>query len=83
TPDFVVLAADGTHWIIEGKSKRGRDDETVQRKKDAAEKAIRLLAGKPDYVGQSWGYLIAFEDDIATADSLADLLATGATERTR
>ncbi|WP_193025149.1 DEAD/DEAH box helicase family protein [Corynebacterium casei] len=82
-PDFVVLATDGTHWIIEGKSKRGRDDETVQRKKDAAEKAIRLLAGKPDYVGQSWGYLIAFEDDIATADSLADLLATGATERTR
>ena len=82
-PDFVVLAADGTHWIIEGKSQRGRDDQAVQRKKDAAEKAIRLLAGKPDYVGQSWGYLIAFEDDIATADSLADLLATGATERTR
>lgn len=82
-PDFVVLAADGTHWIIEGKSKRGRDDEIVQRKKDGVEKAIRLLAGKPDYVGQSWGYLIAFEDDIATADSLADLLATGATERTR
>lgn len=82
-PDFVVQAADGTHWIIEGKSKRGRDDESVQRKKDAAEKAIRLLAGKPEYVDQSWGYLIAFEDDIATADSLADLLATGATERTR
>lgn len=82
-PDFVVLATDGTHWIIEGKSKRGRDDETVQRKKDAAEKAIRLLAGKPEYLNQSWGYLIAFEDDIATADSLADLLATGATERTR
>ncbi|OKX88602.1 DEAD/DEAH box helicase [Corynebacterium glutamicum] len=82
-PDFVVLAADGTHWIIEGKSQRGRDDQVVQRKKDAAEKAIRLLAGKPDYVNQAWGYLIAFEDDIATADSLADLLATGATERTR
>lgn len=82
-PDFVVLAKDGTHWIIEGKSQRGRDDQVVQRKKNAAEKAIRLLAGKPDYVNQVWGYLIAFEDDIATADSLADLLATGATERTR
>lgn len=82
-PDFVVLAKDGTHWIIEGKSQRGRDDQVVQRKKDAAEKAIRLLAGKPDYVGQSWGYLIAFEDDIAKADSLADLLATEAVERTR
>lgn len=82
-PDFVVQAADGTHWIIEGKSKQGRDDETVQRKKDAAEKAIRLLAGKPEYLNQAWGYLIAYEDDIAKADSLADLLAAGAVERTR
>lgn len=82
-PDFVVQAADGTHWIIEGKSKQGRDDEIVQRKKDAAEKAIRLLAGKPEYLNQAWGYLIAYEDDIAKADSLADLLAAGAVERTR
>lgn len=82
-PDFVVQAADGTHWIIEGKSKQGRDDESVQRKKDAAEKAIRLLAGKPEYLNQAWGYLIAYEDDIAKADSLADLLAAGAVERTR
>lgn len=82
-PDFVVQAADGTHWIIEGKSKQGRDDEIVQCKKDAAEKAIRLLAGKPEYLNQAWGYLIAYEDDIAKADSLADLLAAGAVERTR
>lgn len=82
-PDFVVLAKDGTHWIVEGKSQRGRDDQIVQRKKESAEKAIRLLAGKPEYVHQGWGYLIAFEDDIAKADSLADLLVTGATERTR
>lgn len=82
-PDFVVQAADGTHWIIEGKSKQGRDDEIVQRKKDAAEKAIRLLAGKPEYLNQAWGYLIAYEDNIAKADSLADLLAAGAVERTR
>jgi len=82
-PDFVVQSADSTHWIIEGKSKQGRDDETVQRKKDAAEKAIRLLAGKPEYLNQAWGYLIAYEDDIAKADSLADLLAAGAVERTR
>lgn len=82
-PDFVVLGKDGTHWIIEGKSLRGRDDQVVQRKKNAAEKAIRLLAGKPEYLNQSWGYLIAYEDDIAEAHSLEDLLATGATERTR
>ena len=82
-PDFVVRTKDGTHWIIEGKSQRGRDDQTVQRKKEAAEKTIRLLAGKPDYLNQTWGYLIAYEDDIAKADSLADLLAIGATEKTR
>lgn len=82
-PDFVVLAKNGTHWIIEGKSQRGRDDQMVQRKKNAAEKAIRLLAGKPEYLNQSWGYLITYEDDISKADSLADLLATGATEKTR
>ena len=82
-PDFVVLAKYGTHWIIEGKSQRGRDDQVVQRKKDAAEKAIRLLAGKSEYLNQAWGYLIAYEDDIAKADSLADLLAAGTVERTR
>ena len=81
-PDFVVKATDGTHWIIEGKSQKGIDDETVQVKKAAAEKAIRLLAGHPDYINQSWGYLIAYEQDIAAADSLADLLASSATEKT-
>src|SRR5699024_9114952 len=63
-PDFVVKATDGTHWIIEGKSQKGADDEIVQVKKAAAEKAIRLLAGHPDYLDQSWGYLIAYEQDI-------------------
>src|SRR5699024_10693222 len=81
-PDFVVKATDGTHWIIEGKSQKGADDEIVQVKKAAAEKAIRLLAGHPDYLDQSWGYLIAYEQDIASADSLADLLASSVTEKT-
>ena len=44
---------------------------------------ICLLAGKPEYLNQAWGYLIAYEDDIAKADSLADLLAAGAVEQTR
>lgn len=81
-PDFVVKATDGTHWIIEGKSQKGAGDEIVQMKKAAAEKAIRLLAGHPDYLDQSWGYLIAYEQDIASADSLADLLASSVTEKT-
>lgn len=81
-PDFVALATDGTHWIIEGKSQKGQDEELVQVKRAAAEKAIRLLASHPDYLNQSWGYLIAYEQDIAKSRSLADLIAISATEKT-
>lgn len=34
-----------------------------------------------EYDGQSWGYLIAYKDDIASSDSWADLLAGSVTER--
>lgn len=72
-PDFVVLDDAGTHWIVEGKDKRGRDDAKVQAKRKAAEKLVRRLAIDPDFVGQTWGYLIAYEDDIKKADSWDDL----------
>lgn len=72
-PDFVVLDDAGTHWIVEGKGKRGRDDAEVQAKRKAAEKLVRRLAIDPDFVGQTWGYLVAYEDDIKKADSWDDL----------
>ena len=72
-PDFVVLDDAGTHWIVEGKDKRGRDDAKVQAKRKAAETLVRRLAIDPDFVGQTWGYLIAYEDDIKKADSWDDL----------
>ena len=72
-PDFVALDDAGTHWIIEGKDKRGRDDAKVQAKRKAAEKLVRRLAIEPEYAGQTWGYLVAYEDDIAKADSWDDL----------
>lgn len=72
-PDFVALDDDGVHWIIEGKDKRGRDDDRVQAKRKEAETLVRLLVTDEDYVGQTWGYLIAYEDDIAKADSWSDL----------
>lgn len=72
-PDFVVLDDAGTHWIIEGKDKRGRDDAKVQAKRKAAEKLVRRLAIEPEFVGQTWGYLVAYEDDIKKADSWDDL----------
>ena len=72
-PDFVARDGAGTYWIIEGKDKRGRDDAKVQAKRKAAEKLVRRLAIEEEYVGQTWGYMIAYEDDIAKADSWDDL----------
>ncbi|MBB3115653.1 DEAD/DEAH box helicase [Corynebacterium bovis] len=72
-PDFVACDADGVHWIIEGKAEHGRDDDTVQAKRRAAETLVRRLAVNDDYAGQHWGYLIAYESDIAKADSWEDL----------
>ncbi|MGV0394430.1 DEAD/DEAH box helicase [Corynebacterium riegelii] len=80
-PDFVVYDKDGTHWIVEAKENRGRDDERVQAKRAAAERVVRQLVGMPEYEGQTWGYLIAYEDDIASSDSWADLVAGSVTER--
>ena len=74
-PDFVALDKDGVHWIIEGKDKRGRDNETVQAKRKAAESLVRRLAAYQEYLGQNWGYMIAYEDDIEKADSWDDLKA--------
>lgn len=80
-PDFVVYDKDGTHWIVEAKENRGRDDERVQTKRAAAERVVRQLVGMPKYEDQTWGYLIAYEDDIASSDSWADLVAGSVTER--
>lgn len=42
---------------------------------------MRQLVGMPEYEDQTWGYLIAYEDDIASSDSWADLVADSVTER--
>lgn len=78
-PDFVVCDADDTYWIIEGKADSQRHDETVQQKKKAAEQLIRELVEHEDYQDQRWGYVIAYESDIASASSLADLTASSFT----
>lgn len=74
-PDFVALDTDGVHWIIEGKDERGRDDVKVQAKRKAAEALVRRLVAEGAYAGQNWGYLIAYEQDTARADSWEDLKA--------
>ena len=72
-PDFVAQDSDGTMWIIEGKSDKGRDDETVQAKRAAARVLVRELLGEEDFVGQKWGYVIAYESDIRGSESWEDL----------
>lgn len=73
-PDFVACDKDNNYWIIEGKNLKGRDDNTVQLKKKAAENIIRKLAGIQGFSSNHWGYLIAYEDDIANADTWGDLI---------
>lgn len=74
-PDFVALDRDGYYWIIEGKAESGREDQTVQQKRKAAEETIRLISGDPRFEDQRWGYVIAYESDVKAADSWEDLLA--------
>ena len=74
-PDFVAFDTNGVYWIIEGKDERGRDDARVQAKRKAAEALVRRLVAEDAYAGQHWGYLIAYEQDTARADSWEDLKA--------
>ena len=74
-PDFVALDTNGVHWIIEGKSERGRDDAVVQAKRKTAEALVRRLVAEDAYAGQKWGYLIAYEQDTARAGTWDDLKA--------
>lgn len=74
-PDFVALDDEGVHWIIEGKSQNGVNDETVQLKRKAAEAVVTRLLVEEGFTDQHWGYLIAYEEDIKSSDSWDDLKA--------
>ncbi|OZD53576.1 DEAD/DEAH box helicase [Rhodococcus sp. 06-1460-1B] len=79
-PDFVVFdRADDVYWIVEGKAAAGRHDLSVQAKRIATEELVRELLGHDDFVGQRWGYFIAYEDDIAASESWTDLKHRSAT----
>lgn len=77
-PDIVALDRDGIHWIIEGKAERGRDDETVAAKRDAAARVLRQMEGDPAWSATRWGYMIAYQGDVERAQSWADLHAASA-----
>lgn len=72
-PDFVALDKDGIYWIIEGKADKGKDDEIVAKKRDAAVDLINELVSEPAFQDDAWGYLIAYESDVRSSDSWVDL----------
>lgn len=72
-PDFVALDTAGIYWIIEGKSDSGQDDAVVQKKREAAVDLVNELISEPGFEDSTWGYLIAYESDVRSADSWADL----------
>lgn len=72
-PDFIARDRVGTFWIIEGKSDKGRDDQIVQKKREAAVDLVNELLGIPAFEDTTWGYLIAYEADVKDADSWEDL----------
>ena len=47
----------------------------MQAKRAAAEEVVRYLVTLDEYDDQAWGYLIAYEDDVASSDTWSDLKA--------
>ncbi|MFB6556184.1 DEAD/DEAH box helicase family protein [Streptomyces sp. NPDC056405] len=73
-PDFIVLDAEGTHWLIEGKSNDRANDPEVQEKKRAAEDWARFVRDSGEF--DNWRYLFATESIIKNAQgSWESLLA--------
>jgi type III restriction enzyme len=63
-PDFVVITADETSWIVEVKADNDLHDVDVQRKRRAAQRwATRVSLGPT--IGQQWRYLLVSESDVA------------------
>lgn len=72
-PDFVAQDGDGTMWIIEAKSDKGRDEETVQAKRAATRVLVRELLSEDTFADHKWNYVIAYESDIRASESWEDL----------
>lgn len=72
-PDFLACDDEGVYWIVEGKNQGGRSDASVQAKRRAAESVVIRLLATEGFEDHAWGYLIAYEDDIARSDSWDEL----------
>lgn len=64
-PDFIALDAEGVYWLIEGKADDHAKDDSVLRKKEAAENWARAVRDDGDF--GIWRYMFATESDIKKA----------------
>lgn len=73
-PDFIALDKDGTCWLIEGKADDHAKDDSVLRKKKAAEDWARAVRDEDDF--GTWRYMFATESDIKQAGGSWNALLT-------
>ncbi len=74
-PDFIVIDADGTHWVVEVKMDKEMDSETVKGKRDAAKRWANYVTAD-EKVDVPWRYLLAAEADVETAKGSWPALTT-------
>lgn len=65
-PDFIVIEADGTHWVVEVKMDKEMTSEDVKGKRDAARRWANHVTADPK-VGVTWKYLLVSESDVETS----------------
>ncbi|MGW7397277.1 DEAD/DEAH box helicase [Streptomyces cyaneofuscatus] len=64
-PDFIVLDAEGTYWVVEGKANDRANDPEVLEKRRAAEDWARFVRDYGDF--GTWRYIFATEKIIKDA----------------
>lgn len=65
-PDFLVIEADRTHWVVEVKADKDLASVDVQGKRRAAKRWANHVTAAQE-VEPTWRYLLASETDIAAA----------------
>lgn len=75
-PDFIVITADDTRWIVEGKADSEMVDPIVVAKRDAACAWVDAVNSSSD-VHDTWGYLLVSETTVKNAPGWVALKAAG------
>ncbi|MEX1172528.1 MAG: DEAD/DEAH box helicase family protein [Chloroflexota bacterium] len=74
-PDFIVIDADGTHWVVEVKMNKEMASPDVRGKRDAARRWANHVSAD-ESVRVRWRYMIVSEADVETAKGWWSALKT-------